>query len=219
MKYIISIITGLILAVSSAHAQSIDITPTSVNIGATTSTTAGALFQQSGQNTSFFTQDGINAPSLRLTIQPNGNVGVGTATPSEKLEVNGNLKVNSAVLAPTGTAPIYGCRAWVNFDGTRNAAGVVDSSNTARFIRGSGNVSSVVKNGTGSYTINFIIPMPDTNYAFTISSNIYGIYNSSYQSIVAFDSKTASSIKLNSTGDYPKGGVNDKEEICVTIIR
>lgn len=51
-----------------------------------------------------------------------------------------------------GTAPIYPCRAWVNFNGT----GVVS-------IRGSGNVSSIIDNGVGNYTVNFTIAMPDAN--------------------------------------------------------
>jgi hypothetical protein len=44
----------------------------------------------------------------------------------------------------TGTAPVYACRAWVNFNGT----GTVD-------IRASGNVSSITDNGVGDYTVNF----------------------------------------------------------------
>ena len=51
-------------------------------------------------------------------------------------------------------ATAYGCRAWVNFDGTGTVA-----------IRESGNVSSITDNGTGSYTANFTIAMPDANYA------------------------------------------------------
>jgi hypothetical protein len=65
--------------------------------------------------------------------------------------------------AQTGTAPIYGCRAWVNFDGS-------GSTGTNMTIRGSGNVSSVYKNGTGDYTITFTTAMPDANYSFTCSS-------------------------------------------------
>jgi hypothetical protein len=53
-----------------------------------------------------------------------------------------------------GSAPLYAARAWVNFNGT-NAA-----------IRASGNVSSVVRNGVGDYTINFATAMPDPNYGF-----------------------------------------------------
>jgi hypothetical protein len=54
----------------------------------------------------------------------------------------------------SGTAPIYPCRAWVNFNGTGTVA-----------IRASGNVSSITDNGTGDYTVNFTTAMPDANYA------------------------------------------------------
>lgn len=54
-----------------------------------------------------------------------------------------------------GDAPLYACRAWVNFDGTT----------TPPTIRASGNVSSVVRNGTGDYTINFSTALPDANYS------------------------------------------------------
>ena len=61
---------------------------------------------------------------------------------------------NSAQLATiSGTAPLYMCRAWVNFNGTGTVA-----------IRGSGNVSSITDNGTGDYTVNFTTAMPDANY-------------------------------------------------------
>jgi len=51
-------------------------------------------------------------------------------------------------------ATAYGCRAWVNFNGTSTVS-----------IRGSGNVSSITDNGTGDYTVNFTTAMPDANYA------------------------------------------------------
>jgi hypothetical protein len=57
-----------------------------------------------------------------------------------------------------GEAPMFACRAWVNFDG-RGTTG------TNQTIRGSGNVASVFKNGTGDYTINFKYQMPDQNYS------------------------------------------------------
>jgi len=58
--------------------------------------------------------------------------------------------------AQNGSAPIYGARAWVNFNGTGTVA-----------IRASGNVSSITDNGAGDYTINFTIAMSDANYAFS----------------------------------------------------
>ena len=54
----------------------------------------------------------------------------------------------------SGTAPIYMCRAWVNFNGTGTVA-----------IRASGNVSSITDNSTGNYTVNITTAMPDANYA------------------------------------------------------
>jgi len=58
-----------------------------------------------------------------------------------------------------GSAPIYACRAWVNFNGTGTVA-----------IRASGNVSSITDNEVGDYTVNFTTPMPDTNYS-VVGSN------------------------------------------------
>ena len=66
---------------------------------------------------------------------------------------SGNLQMNSGY---GSVATAYGCRAWVNFDGT----GSVGASQT---IRGSGNITSVVRNAT-NYTVNFTTAFPNTNY-------------------------------------------------------
>ena len=59
-------------------------------------------------------------------------------------------------------ATAYGCRAWVNFNGTGTVA-----------IRASGNVTSITDNGVGNYTVNFTTAMPDVNYSpqLTIGDN------------------------------------------------
>tara|TARA_R110000868_G_scaffold80542_2_gene228822 strand:- start:247 stop:990 length:744 start_codon:yes stop_codon:yes gene_type:complete len=81
--------------------------------------------------------------------------------------------VDASITAPklngtqTGTAPIFGVRAWVTFDMTRNAAGATDALFTPRFLIGSGNVTSVTKTATGVATILFITALPDANYAYT----------------------------------------------------
>ena len=69
-----------------------------------------------------------------------------------RLDSSGNLQFNSGY---GSVATAYGCRAWVNFNGTGTVA-----------IRASGNVSSVSDNGTGDYTVLFTTAMPDGNYAF-----------------------------------------------------
>jgi len=55
-------------------------------------------------------------------------------------------------------ATAYGCRAWVNFNGTGTVA-----------IRANGNVTSITDNGTGDYTVNFTTAMSDANYSCLVS--------------------------------------------------
>ena len=66
----------------------------------------------------------------------------------------------TGALNATGSAPIYACRAWVNFNGTSTVA-----------IRASGNVSSITDNGTGDYTVNFTTAMVDANYSVSVSTS------------------------------------------------
>jgi len=63
----------------------------------------------------------------------------------------------------SGSAPVYACRAWVNFNGTGTVA-----------IRASGNVSSITDNGVGDYTINFTTAMQDVDYALAGSADEAG---------------------------------------------
>lgn len=65
--------------------------------------------------------------------------------------------------AQSGSAPIYGARAWVNFNGTGTVA-----------IRASGNVSSITDNGTGDYTVNFTTAMQDVNYGVSFGCGLTG---------------------------------------------
>jgi len=79
---------------------------------------------------------------------------------------NANITAAKLSGAQTGDAPIYGVRAWVVFDMTRNAAGGTDSLNTARYIYASGNVSSVTKNATGDFSVSFTTSLPDANFTY-----------------------------------------------------
>jgi len=91
---------------------------------------------------------------------PNSNVDRTLNLPDEAGTVLTNVsdiesQVKTATNA-TGSAPVYACRAWVNFDGTGTVS-----------IRESGNVSSITDNGTGDYTVNFATALPDANYAYS----------------------------------------------------
>ncbi len=68
-----------------------------------------------------------------------------------EFDASGNFQMNSGY---GSVAVAYGCRAWVNFNGTGTVA-----------ILASGNVSSITDLGTGSYRTNFTTAMVDANYA------------------------------------------------------
>ena len=88
----------------------------------------------------------LTLPDATGTVQVSGNAISGTTG-----SFSGDLSFNSGY----GSAAVaYGCRAWVNFNGTGTVA-----------IRASGNVTSITDNGTGYYTVNFTTAMADANYA------------------------------------------------------
>ena len=101
----------------------------------------------------------------QVVINNVGNVAATTFTGA----LVGNAATATKFGTTTGTAPVYGVRAWVCFDGTRDTSGTVTAAFTNRFIYGngaaSGNVTSVLKTATGSYTITFATAMTSTNYA------------------------------------------------------
>jgi hypothetical protein len=66
------------------------------------------------------------------------------------------------------------CKAWVNFNGNTSPG----------TIRSSYNVSSVTRNATGDYTVNFATPMADANYASASQVNSsFGSAGSSLKTI------------------------------------
>ena len=73
-----------------------------------------------------------------------------------EFDASGNFQFNSGY---GSVAIAYGCRAWVNFNGTGTVA-----------IREDGNVSSITDNGTGDYTVNFTTAMPDANYCIEVAT-------------------------------------------------
>ena len=67
------------------------------------------------------------------------------------IDSSGNFQFNSGY---GSVATAFGCRAWVNFNGTGTVA-----------IRGSGNITSITDGGVGVYTLNLTTAMPDANYS------------------------------------------------------
>ena len=94
-----------------------------------------------------------------------------------------DIAVKTALNA-SGTAPIYACRAWVNFNGTGTVA-----------IRASGNVSSITDNGVGDYRVNFTIAMLDSNYSLSgickaVASGAFDGYDIVSKSTTSFTVRT-----------------------------
>jgi hypothetical protein len=87
---------------------------------------------------------GTNVGNLRFYTN-NG----ATITEHMRIRADGSRWTNA------NQRPAFECRAWVNFNGQTSPG----------TIRGSGNVSSVTRNSTGDYTVNFATAMPDTIYS------------------------------------------------------
>ena len=104
----------------------------------------------------------------QVVINNAGNVAATTFTGALVGNASTATKLSTATV---GTAPSYAARAWVAFNGFNDVAGVNSATNTNRFIYGSGNVTNVLRNALGNYTIFFSTPLPTANYAFSISAH------------------------------------------------
>ena len=130
---------------------------------------------------------------------------VTNGTERMRIDSSGNLLFNSGY---GSAATAYGCRAWVNFNGTGTVA-----------VRASGNVSSITDNGTGDYTVNFTTAMPDGNYMATQST---GNNNWGLNAIPAATNGT-SSLLLQSTTQYriytsaASGGTTNSDTAVVFV--
>ena len=149
-----------------------------------------------------FTLASPNSNSDRTLTLPDS---AGTLTTSEAVTAAG-YTTPAAVLTQfnaTGTAPVYACRAWVNFDGTGTVA-----------IRASGNVSSITDLGTGTYRVNLTTALPDANYAVVIgfrqNDTVVGYQQSA---------TTTTSTEVYSRASTATGTLTDAESISVTIFR
>ena len=151
---------------------------------------------------------GLNTP-LAVT---SGGTGVATSTGSgaNVLGTSPTLTTptfdSASLVTISGTAPLYMCRAWVNFNGTGTVA-----------IRASGNVSSITDNGTGDYTVNFTTAMPDANYALS------GMGGNSTTALVCvsqpqgFVAPTTSAVRVQTT--FVNASLTDPTTVSVAIFR
>lgn len=139
--------TTLGLATVAATGSYTDLinTPTLGTAAATNSTAYATAAQGSLADTSVQVTDTLLTSDWQA----------GTST-SEAIVSPAKVKAAIDELVPlqttTGSAPYFGARAWVSFNGYNGS------------INASGNVTSVTRNGIGDYTITFTTAMPDANY-------------------------------------------------------
>ena len=132
-----------------------------------------------------------------------GAIDVDASAPADSVVIDssGNLKFNSGY---GSAATAYGCRAWVNFNGTGTVA-----------IREDGNVSSITDNGTGDYTVNFTTALPDANYG----NNVTGVNDGTNDvvRVTITTAPTASALRFVLSNTV--GNAQDSNRVSVAIFR
>lgn len=143
--------------------------------------------------------DDADAATARATLGTNDAANITT----------GNLAADriTNALNASGSAPIYACRAWVNFNGTGTVA-----------INASGNVSSITDNGTGDYTINFTTEMPDANYSAIGMCRRTATNSDSNVSYTQGVAPTASALSVQ-TSPASTFSLEDMDIVAVSVFR
>jgi hypothetical protein len=162
-------------------------------------------------STNYFTANDANlawgSGATRLSGNSTNNTMVFLTNNAERMRITSTGQLRTTV---TGTTMMdeYGCRAWVNFNGTGTVS-----------IRGSGNVSSITDNGTGDYTINFTTAMPDANYSAVGQAHSPGVSNHVFQApAISAGNQTTTSIRCSTP--LPNTGANaDAAFVQAAIIR
>ena len=116
------------------------------------------------------------------------------------IDSSSNLQFNSGF---GSVATAYGCRAWVNFDGTGTVA-----------INGNGNISSVVDDGIGDYLINLSTAMTDTNY-----TAVTGGVRTSIHASICIISIINSTSQINIGTTTGAGSAADFDKVHVSVFR
>jgi hypothetical protein len=193
----------------------------SISAGTTSSTalvatadTTGALVLQTNNGTTALTLDTSQNATFAGTATVN-TVGSASATALTLksagtnaliLDTSQKLQFNSGY---GSVATAYGCRAWVNFNGTGTVA-----------INANGNVSSITDNGVGDYTVNFTTSMPDANFSVSgmaKSSDTDGTRFAAMQLIANATAISTSFVRV--TVQYENTTTRDANPVSVAIFR
>lgn len=192
--------------------------------GGTVSATTGTFSGNVALNGATTTIGDAGTDTALLNAQLSAGGGVGTA--GQVLSSRGANQSPQWVggLTPTtGSAPYYGARAWVNFDGTRDTGGNLSTANTDRLIRASANVASVLRTASGQYTVTFTTSLPDANYVANVTCSTSTGNNATALGFanvnVANGNRIAPTAGSFSVGTTAGGVVSDVQDVLVSVIR
>ena len=179
---------------------------TSVNINGTTDSilwlgSNGTYTGYAQATSSLYTIVGNSVPLLLQSTGANYTAISTNGSERMRIDSSGNLLFNSGY---GSVATAYGCRAWVNFDGT-------DTTNPVT-INGSANVSSVTYVSAGNYNVNFTTAMPDAAY-----SAICGTAYSGQGDMPGADTFATGSLKVR--GRNVGGTALLRNPTCVHVFR
>ena len=162
-----------------------------------------------GSGISVVATNGTTLVDINCKTQAQGTNTTQVATTAFVIATVGvaNSAIVKTALNAGGTAPIYACRAWVNFNGTGTVA-----------IRASGNVSSITDNGTGDYTVNFITAMPDTKYS--VSGFSRGVTSNGNVTISSRHTDVYTTSRFRFSSAYNANAIRyDTSILCIQIHR
>ena len=149
----------------------------------------------------------INADTsdgLKLYSDTSGEIQLQSAgTTAVTIDSSSNLKFNSGY---GSVATAYGCRAWVNFNGTGTVA-----------VIASGNVSSVTDGGTGQYTINFTSALVDNKYSIVGTPSENGANTILFMPYRAGTSKSTTVCEVQTL--IASSGFVDPPEVNIAVFR
>lgn len=167
------------------------------NIGAVTST--GAM------TATGFIPSGSSAPTNGIYLPAANTVGISTnSNQVVKVDSSGVFSMNSGY---GSVAPVYGIRAWATFAG---ATGTISAS---------GNVTSVVRNTTGEYTVTMTNAMPDANYAVMAIPVQYSAAETAAVMIKTGTTNTTTTFVLRASYNSSGAGYYDPTFVYFMVVR
>jgi len=96
-----------------------------------------------------------------ITVDAKGRITSATTGTFSSTPADGSITAPKLSGAQTGSAPIFGARAWCRFNGTTTGTNAPTAG---------GNVSTVARTAVGAYTITFATAMEDGNYCISLAA-------------------------------------------------